>query len=651
MRKKPDLFLEDSILDDFSKSFSSLEMPLSQKAFNLITFFVLIVSLAIIGRLLFLNGVKGEFYKERSLANMSKITYVPAERGLIFDRFGKPLVSNISSFKVVLKVSDFFKKSDEDRKNELKQITSILNLQQGQIEEWVKKVDLERQSVMNIAYDLTIEQVAKFKNLNFDDIEIVRDFSRKYGINGAFSHILGYVGVVSVDDLKKNNDLFVNDFTGKSGLEFFYDNELRGSSGEIIDYRNAKNESFGQKKSIPAKKGNNLYLTIDSDLQNFFHLRLKSQLDYLGRTSGAGIIINPSNGEILSLVSLPSFNNNKITSNLLVDPAKPLFNRVVSGLYSPASTIKPLVAIAALNEKVITPTKEIFSPGYLDIPNPYNPDKPSRFLDWKPQGWVNMYSAIARSSDVYFYILGGGFPSQFSHSGIWNGDENIGGLGIQRLRNYWEKFGLNSKTGIDLPGEKSGFIPNAEEKEKRTDTPWRLGDTYNVSIGQGDLVVTPIELINYISSIAAGGKAFQPTLLKKVESENGNVTKEYNPKIIFDNSYLADFIAEAQKGMIDTSKKSYGTANMLSDLPFVVASKTGSAQIELNTKINAFYVGYNLTLNNAEQNQSRNDAENSIPQQIAVLVLIENAREGSMNAVPVAKDVFKWYYENRLKLR
>lgn len=656
MRKKPDLFLEDSILDDLSKSFNSVEMPLSGKAFSLVIFFIVIIGL-IVGVKIFNLGIQnGNFYENRALANISKITFIPAERGLIFDRYGKPLVSNISTFKAILKTSDFFKKTDDDKKNDLKQIASALDLDETQLENLVKNIDLERQSEVVILRDLTIEQVAKIKNINLDDVEISRDFSRQYDKTGVFSHILGYVGAASQDDLKLNQDLLFNDLVGKSGLEFVYDKQLRGENGEIVNYRNAKNESFDKKNSIPEAKGNNLYLTIDADLQSYFYSRLKNQLSGLGRVGGVGIAMDPQTGEILSLVSLPSFDNNKITANLLVDPNKPLFNRVTSGLYSPGSTIKPLVAVASLKEQVINPMKEIYSPGYLDIPNPYNPDKPSRFLDWQPQGWVNMYSAIARSSDVYFYILGGGFPSQYSHGGIWEGNDNIAGLGIQKLREYWQKFGLDKKTGLDLPGEKSGFLPDIEEKEKRSGTPWRLGDTYNVSIGQGDLVITPIELINYISSLAAKGISYRPFLVNKIEDENKNIVKETLPKTIFDNSNLSDFIKEAEKGMIDVSEKSYGSAYLLHDLPFTVASKTGSAQIENNTKTNAFYVGYNIltdterTQTNTEKIQYKSELSQyeSVPGQIAILVLIENAREGSLNAVPVGKDVFQWYYNNRI---
>ncbi len=626
MPKKPELFLEEAVLDDFSKSFDTLEAPLSKKAFNLVIFFTLLITVIVSARIVFLVLKNGDFYKNRALANISEITVIPAERGIIFDRYNKPLVKNLTSFKVVLKLSDFFKKDKNSQIDELKSMEEILNLPRGQIEEWIKEIDLGKQNFLILSINLTIEQVAKIKTLNLADAQIQNDFYRQYEEPGIFSHILGYVGVVSVRDLKDNSDLLLNDLIGKSGLEFFYDNSLRGKNGEIINYRNAKNESINQKASIGQARGNNIYLTIDKDFQSYFYYRLKEQLDNLGRVGGVGIAINPQNGEILALISLPSFDNNKISPDVISNYSRPLFNRAISGLYNPGSTIKPLVAIAALKENVISPFKEIFSPGYLEIPNPYHPDQPSRFLDWKPNGWVNLYSAIARSCNIYFYEVGGGYGE-------------IKGLGIERLRDYWKKFGLEEKTGIDLPGEKSGFLPGVEEKEKRTGTPWRLGDTYNNSIGQGDIMITPLELINYIASIAAKGKIFKPFIVRQITDDNGNVIKENFPQVIIDNFSLSDAIREVEKGMIDTTKKSYGTAFMLNDLPIVVAAKTGSAQIERNTKVNAFFVGYNTLIN----------ADNAAPKQIAVLILIENAREGSLNAVPVAKDVFKWYYDNRIR--
>jgi len=192
---------------------------------------------------------------------------------------------------------------------------------------------------------------------------------------------------------------------------------------------------------------------------------------------------------------------------------------------------------------------------------------------------------------------------------------------------------LGKKTGVDLPSENEGFLPDAQSKEKNRGEIWRLGDTYNVSIGQGDLLVTPLQLLNYISAIANAGKIYQPFIVKKIVAEDGKIIKEINPFLIEDYSSDIEIIKKVQQGMIDTVEKSYGTAYLLADLPVSVAAKTGTSQIESNTKINAFFVGYAPSQN----------------PEIAILVLIENAREGSLNAVPVAKDVLEWYYINRMQ--
>lgn len=645
--KKKDLFLEESILDDMSQGLGSLELPLSRRVFNLLVLFTFIIGITVFLKVCLLNFGAGNFYKNRALANISDVTVLPAERGIFFDRFGNQLVENKPTFNAVLKISDFLKENKDEQKNEANELEKTLNLPDGQIQSWVSDVNLEKQNLIVIGRNLTIEQIAKIKTINYTGVDAENDFERKYEGNGAFSHLLGYVGLVSPEDLRNNPDFLLNDLVGKSGLEFFYDSNLRGKNGEKINYRNAKNEGIGQEFIMQSIKGNNLYLTIDKEFQDYFYQRLKSQLENLGRIAGVGIAMDPQNGQVLALFNLPSFNAENITQEELSSPNRPLFNRAVSGVYSPGSTIKPLVAVAALTEGLVSTQNQVFSAGFIDIPNPYHPDQPSRFLDWKANGWVNLYSALAKSSNIYFYAVGGGL-----------GD--IKGLGIKRLREYWKKFGLEEKTGIDLPNEKQGFLPDVEEKEKRSGQPWRLGDTYNVSIGQGDFMITPLELINYISAIAADGKFYKPYCVEKITREDGRVVKENKPEIIRDLSSMGNALQEVEKGMVDGTQKIYGTSYMLHDLPFIVAAKTGSAQIEWNKKVNAFFVGYNIpptdadttrtvTENNQSLSASSQELSVEAPQQIVILVLVEDAREGSLNAVPVARDVFKWYYENRIK--
>ncbi len=435
-----------------------------------------------------------------------------------------------------------------------------------------------------------------------------------------FSHLAGYIGFVGEDDLTKRDNLVIDSEVGRSGLEAYYDNVLRGTDGKKLIFRDASGKTEGSHIEQEPEGGYNLSTFIDGDLQRYFYKRLQDTLTELGRESGVGIAIDPSNGEVLALVNIPSFDAEHPATSLNTS-GKPFFNRAISGLYNPGSAIKPLVGVAALVEKIVTPQTSIFSSGKIELPNPYNPERPSIFLDWKAHGWVDLRSAIARSSNVYFYEVGGGFESQK-------------GLGISNLYKWWQTFGLDKVTGIDLVGEESGFLPTPEWKEKRTGEPWRVGDTYNVTIGQGDLSITPIELLNYIAAIANNGIIYQPRVVQTVKNHDGDVVESTSPvrnAYLFDG--MRDELREVQLGMRDAVEKSYGTAHLLDSLPIDVAAKTGSAQVANNTKTNAFFVGYGPFEN----------------PRIAVLVLIEDAREGSLNAVPVARDVFMWYYEHRLK--
>lgn len=613
MTKKQDVFFEEAVLDDLAKDFNLLEMPLSRAVFKLVIFSVIIIAAIIATRLFFLGIVKNNFYQARAVANANQTIAIEAERGGIFDRFGNPLVKNQPIFRLNLILAELLKESQ--RLKTIQAVKDILNIDAGQIENLLDSVNLENADSITLPVNLSEEEAEKIKNLNLDSLRVTNGFEREYIEPQIFSHLTGYIGLTDKKNLE--NGFSLNDVIGKSGLEKYYDKELRGKNGKIIYYRNAKGEIIDNKFLNDAQSGYSVKTTIDSELQAFFYNQLKNKLNEAGSLNGVGIALNPKNGEILSLISLPGFDSNKISDKILNSPGKPFFNRAISGLYAPGSTIKPLVALAALKENIVRPKDKIFSKGYLEIPNPYYPDQPSRFLDWKPHGWVDLYSAIARSSNVYFYEIGGGFEGQK-------------GLGIEKLKEYWQKFGFNEKTGIDLPGEANGFLPDPEQK-KNNDL-WRIGDTYNVSIGQGDLLTTPMEIMAYIAGIANNGKIYRPFIMENIIDSSGNLIRQNEPQLIKDLFDLSAYIPEIQKGMADVVNKDYGTAYLLSDLPFKVAGKTGTAQIKQNTKINAFFVGY---------------APLDDPQ-IAILILVEEAKEGSSNAVPIAKEVFKWYYENRL---
>ena len=620
MSPREEFDLEHSILEERARHFGALELPLSRKVFLLLAISALAASSIFLFKVFLFFSQKGDFYKARAEANMTQQITLPAGRGNIYDRFGEVLARNESAQRLVLNAG-LVKRNKVDIDGLAEELGAILGVSKEDLVATIRQADLEKSALVTLARDISSDQILKIEEMKSGVLEVHDDYRREYPLGPAFSHILGYTGLAKFKDLK-----------GKAGLEKYYDEALSGADGVRLIYRDALGNLLEEKLLEPPRTGNDLYTTIDAELQNYFYKSMKQALANLNRQAGVGLAIDPRSGEILSLVSIPSFDNNIFTDNsrsadrseLLTSGFQPLFNRAVSGAYSPGSTIKPLVAVAALAENVIDPKKQIFSAGFIEIPNPYFPDQPSRFLDWRPQGWVDLRSALARSSNVYFYAVGGGLPGQ--------GYEDVGGLGIAKLKEYWEKFGLGRETGIDMESEVVGFLPDPEQKEARKNDIWRLGDTYNATIGQGDLLVSPVQLISYIASIANGGKLFKPRLVERVENGAGEVLERYLPEINSDLSYLGDYIKEVQSGMEDTVQKSYGTANLLSILPMKVAGKTGSAQISNNTKTNAFFVAY---------------APAEDPQ-IAILVLIEDAREGSLNAVPVGKDILEWYYWNRI---
>ena len=607
MPQNRDLDFEESVFDSYAQDLDHVEFPLSRKAFvfvvSLTGFLIAIVFFRVAGPHLF-NGV---FYKSRAEANVHREVIIPAYRGIIVDRYGEPLVENQPSFSVFVNLAEILRNT-EDFDGALAKLAEVLEVSADDILFKINEASVN-QNIIAVGRNITPDQIIALESLKIKGVTIEDDYVRSYKNGPAFSHVLGYHGEVAI------------------GLESIYDDHLRGQDGVSVIFENVKGESIDKKILSEAVSGEELQLTIDAGLQEFFYNRLNSAIHSLGSKGGVGLVLNPQNGEVLSLVSLPSYDNNLFARSgnsqqkvkLLNNPSQPLFNRAVSGVYNPGSTIKPLVALAALREGLITPEGEVFSRGYIEIPNPYFPDQPSRFVDWKPHGWVDVHSALARSSNVYFYTLGGGLPS--TEASLLRGTISIKGLGIKKLRAYWQKFLLDQKTGIDLSSENSGFLPDPEEKEKRTGQIWRIGDTYNVSIGQGDLLVTPLELLNFIGSIANGGKIYQPHLV------GGQ-----SPATLLDYSEWSNEIKEVQFGMEDAVSRWYGTANLLSSLPITAAAKTGTAQTQNNTKTNAFFVGYL-------------PAEDP---QVAILVLVENAREGGLNAVPVAKDVLEWYYYNRV---
>lgn len=613
-----DIMFEESLSDVWDERDCGVsEVLLDERPLTHVGLAVMSVGLVVVGQLIFLNIGKRDFYAPRAEANLGYAERVPAPRGVITDRFGTVIAENRAVFSALLDIREFLKQKELQTQT-LGAIARILAIPSEEVWRMVRERDLERSAdPLVLESDITHAELVAIREMGLPTLRVADAFLRTYPEGPVFSALLGYVGLVTRSDLMENDELTGRDVVGKTGIERQYDALLRGVPGKHVTLRDANGNVLGEQDEQAPAIGKTLALTIDAEFQKYFYARFAQALHDLGRTSGAGLAINPRNGEVLALASFPSFDNNVFVgagknaerSALLVDEKRPLFNRAVGGEYNPGSTIKPLVGVAALAENVISPGRTVFSPGYLDIPNPYDPSNPTRFDDWRYQGDVNLADAIAQSSNVYFYTVGGGANS-------------VKGLGIERLTNWWKKFGLGAPTGIDMPGEADGFLPGIEWKEKAAARPWFLGDTYNASIGQGDLVVTPLQLLSYIGAIANGGNVYAP-----------HVGSTAPTRVTADLTAYLPQIQEVQFGMRKTVTGALGTAHLMNDLPFEVSAKTGSAQVKNNREENAFFVGY---------------APSDDPQ-IAILVLVENSKQGSLNAVPIAKDAFAWYYARRMR--
>ncbi|MEX0596101.1 MAG: penicillin-binding transpeptidase domain-containing protein, partial [Candidatus Paceibacterota bacterium] len=344
----------------------------------------------------------------------------------------------------------------------------------------------------------------------YPGFELLRSSIRKYPDANYFSHLIGYTGKLSDTDIINNPRYLRDGIIGKQGIEKVYETKLKGEYG-LINPRNTE---------IPIKSvqnGDSIQLTIDSELQKVLQNSIQDVLTETNITKAAGIVMNPQTGEVLAMVSLPSFDNNLFTTgisqkdydNLLENKDNPLLNRCISGEYAPASTVKPLIASGLLQEGIITANTTINDPlGKLVVDNPYDTDKPFIYPDWKIHGISNTYKSISDSVNVFYYTFVGGTPKQK-------------GLGIEKLAQYYRYYGFGIPTQIDLTGESKGNVADPNWKQQSKNESWLLGDTYNTSIGQGGMIATPIQILNSINAIANKGKLYRPYLYQGIRKNDG----------------------------------------------------------------------------------------------------------------------------------
>ncbi|MEN9551709.1 MAG: hypothetical protein RI935_86 [Candidatus Parcubacteria bacterium] len=398
---------------------------------------------------------------------------------------------------------------------------------------------------------------------------------REYVKTPGFSHILGYVSYPKKD---QSGVFWQQEYVGKDGVEKYYNTRLSGVKGERIIEVTARKHIESQNVVVYPTNGENITLAIDFNLQTALYNSIASLAQEVGFLGGAGAVMDIHSGEILALTNYPGYDNNLITNasseeenkkvaEELTSKKEKFLDRAVSGLYVPGSTVKPFFAYAALMEKVITPEQYIYSSGALVIKNKYG-GKDTVFKDWKPHGYVNMREAIAASSDEYFYQVGGGYKDQK-------------GVGIVKLKQYAELFGFGTTTGIDLPDENHGVIPDPEWKKKLFNEDWLVGNTYHSSIGQYGFQMTPLELLRATASLANGGYLVTPRVI--LGGESNKIALNLDPKAL----------KVIQEGMRMAVTEDIGTAKGLRIDGIEIAAKTGTAELGITKQqVNSWVTGY-----------------------------------------------------------
>ncbi len=589
----------------------------------------------VIARLVQLQVIDYDHFMARSQGNRVRMEAVAPIRGLIFDRKGRIVAENLPAYQLELipeQVDDL-----EDTLRRLAELGSIA------AEDIPRFLDLSsngpRFKPVTLNLRLTDDEIANFavQRPRFPGVDFQPRLIRHYPDGAAVAHAVGYVGALNTEDLQRVDPSRYagTSHVGKTGIEASREPELHGDSGFQHVVTNARGrqvpgESRNLADSLPADEtpepGHNVYLTIDLELQQLAN-------DLMADKRGAVVAIDPWNGEILAFVSAPSFDPNQFAvgmttaeyATVLNDPDRPLFSRAVRGTYPPGSTIKPMLSLAALATGATNLTRKTVCRGFFTLPN-----NTHRYRDWKPEGHgsVDLHDAITQSCDVYFY-------------------EISNELGINRMHDYLDQFGLGRKTGIDISGERAGIVPSTTWKRNNFSTreqqKWYDGETIIASIGQGFMLATPLQLAGAAAAMATRGTLYQPHMIAAIEDPVSGERTLTSPVVAghvdIDNEFYWEYVIGA---MNDVMQHPRGTAYATGrDAPYTMAGKSGTAQV--------FSVAQEDEYDEEEISERLRDhalfiafapVENP---RIAVAVVVENGSSGSRVAAPIARAIMDRY--------
>jgi len=570
----------------------------------------------ILTRLWFLQFIDVDRLKKMSENNRLRFIPVAASRGALLDRNGKVIVNNTPSFSLAVIPNEV-----ADKEYLLDNVARILNMDRSELlTKWEKGKGRAKYFPTVLASGISRDQVEYFEenSLRLNGLEIEVKPVREYPEVTLASHLLGYIAEVSENELAMQEFASYNsgDYIGKNGIERSYEKYLHGADGgrQIeVDARGRYLRTLSETLPVP---GQSLMLTIDIDLQ-------RTTEKALGDKAAAVVALDVNSGEILSFASSPGFDPALFTQRMppeqwkayLEDKRRPLENKALKGQYPPGSTFKVITAIAGLAEGLIDERTSVTCNGEYKLGN-------RTFHCWnrKGHGSVNLRGALKASCDVYFYQLG----------------ER---LGVDRIALYAKKFGFGEPLGVGLENEKSGFVPTTAWKEKKTGTKWFTGETLSVSIGQGYLTATPLQLAAMTAGLATNGKIFRPHLVKKIMDREGKTVQEFSPEILKDIDLKPEHYRLVKEGLLAVVNESGGTGAASRLYEVKVAGKTGTSQVVKlkEKKAAAAYEHRDHALFVAFAPYDKPE--------IAVAVVVEHGEHGGGAAAPVAGQVLRKYFE------
>ncbi|WP_299786733.1 penicillin-binding protein 2 [uncultured Shewanella sp.] len=557
-------------------------------------------------------------YETRSNDNRIRVVPVAPSRGLIFDRHGKLLAENQPFFSLEL-----IPEKVKDIPAALTELSALIPLSADEQEEFKKSLKYHRRfKPLTLKNRLSESEVALFSvnRHRFPGISVVAGLKRHYPYNGMMTHALGYVGRINDRDRAalQRNDLWKNYAAtkdiGKQGIEKFYENLLHGQPGHLEEEVNNRGRTIRTLKSVPPVPGQDIYLTLDLNLQ-------EKAVELLDGRRGSIVAIDPRDGGILAMVSSPTYDPNlfvhgissKAYGELLNSRSRPLINRATQGQYAPASTVKPHIALLGLEEKTITAKTRVWDPGFWQIPGVER-----KYRDWKRwgHGWVDVNSALIGSCDTYFYEL-------------------AYKTGVDKISHFMQPFGFGERTGVDIFEESAGIMPSKDWKRMRYNQPWYIGDTISVGIGQGYWTSTPLQLANATAIMANKGRRFVPHLLKSIKDSTAKINSpvdEMAPIVLKDPNNW-DIINDAMR---DTAHN-----KRFKDASYTAAMKTGTAQV-INVAADAKYDADTIDEHLRDNALVVAYAPFENPK-IVLAVVLENAGWGGANAGPVARSLLDEY--------